>query len=178
MTTVVFDTETTGLVKNILIPIDQQPRIIEFCGWKLDEDGAVIDTLDFLVDPEIKLEPIIVEITGLTDKDLKGKPTWDRWIPSLETFFVDVDRVVAHNLSFDMDMVNNDTLRMTGREIDWPHERICTVEATMFFEGHRLSLQKLHAALFGEGFENAHRARVDVNALTNCYNELRWMGVV
>jgi len=50
------------------------------------------------------------------------------------------------------------------------------VQETEWIKGHRLSLSALHEELFGEPFSGAHRARVDVDALTRCFNELRQRG--
>ena len=64
-----FDTETTGLIKNKALPLINQPRIIEI--------GAVKDTgeeLSLIINPLIKLDPIITKITGLIDKDLESFP--------------------------------------------------------------------------------------------------------
>lgn len=167
----VFDTETTGLVKTVAIPIDQQPRIIEYYGALVNPDGDIIDELEFMCNPGIMLEPIITKITGLTDKDLADKPSFGHYAGELQDMMGRADRIVAHNLSFDRDLVEFDGQRCST-QFKFPSQRCCTVEQTMHFFGHRLSLTKLHEHLFDEGFPNAHRARNDVAALIRCYMKL------
>jgi DNA polymerase III epsilon subunit-like protein len=58
------------------------------------------------------------------------------------------------------------------RKFPWPPRHICTVESTMQIKGHRLHLANLHEHLFGEKFAGAHRAMVDVEALTRCFIKL------
>lgn len=46
---IVFDTETTGLLKPESAPLSEQPQIIEFAGIKVDFDTLEeIDRLEFL----------------------------------------------------------------------------------------------------------------------------------
>ena len=167
----IFDTETTGLIKNSLITVDQQPRIIELFGHLVDHEKGVIGEVEFFCDPGIEIEPIITRITGIQPSQLKGKPPFKHFSPEVLGLIAQADRVVAHNLSFDMAMLSNE-LKRVGLSVTWPEQLICTVEQTEWIKGHRLSLSALHEELFGEVFSGAHRARVDVEALTRCYLEL------
>jgi DNA polymerase-3 subunit alpha len=74
-----------------------------------------------------------------------------------------------------MDMLSLEFRRLGMLEevIKWPVIRICTVEQTEWYKGYRLSLTALYEELFGEPFPDAHRARVDVQALTRVFLELR-----
>ncbi len=171
MKALIFDTETTGLVDNTAQSLDKQPHIIEFYGCIVEDDGTILEELEFLCDPQVPLEDIIIKITGLKDEDLKGQPLFKEKAALVKAFFAKADAAVAHNLNFDETMLGlefqriEDTLKM-------PERKICTVESTNHFMGHRLNMQKLHHHLFDEGFENGHRARVDVMALKRCYVEL------
>jgi len=174
----VFDTETTGLVKNSLIPLPSQPRIIEFFGNTVDDEtGEVINEIEFICDPGIELPPEITRITGIKPEDIKGAGPFKQYAPQLCQILAEADAAVAHNLSFDRVLVECDCARA---EIvpSWPNRMICTVEQTEWIKGHRLSLTDLHSELFGEPFKGAHRARHDVQALTRCYVELRKRGEI
>lgn len=172
MLAAVFDTETTGLIKNKAIPLHRQPRVIEFFGQLIDPaTGAVEGELEFLANPGFQLEKIITTITGLRDEDLKDCPDFEIQGPLVQDFFAQAGVVVAHNLSFDIDIVNFEFQRMET-VFDWPANRLCTVEATEHYKGRRLKLAELHEHLFGEGFEGAHRGRADVEALARIYIEL------
>lgn len=174
----VFDTETTGLIKNHRLPLDRQPKVIEFYGELVNRrTGEVIEELEFMANPGFPLEAIITQITGLRDADLADKPPFSENVARLIDFFARADRAVAHNISYDKAMLNFEAKR-SSLEIAWPASMICTVQKTEHFMGHRLNLSKLHNHLFGEPFEGAHRAREDVKALTRSYLELVRRGVI
>lgn len=172
MLAIVFDTETTDLISTTAKALDKQPHIIEFYGCLVDTDkGKVKAELDFLCNPGIPLTETITRITGIKDSDLKGKPSFKEYLPKVQALFKKADVMVAHNLSYDHAMVGFEAERL-GAAIPWPARRVCTVEATEHLKGFRLSLTALHELLFNEPFDGAHRAKVDVQALTRCYLEL------
>ncbi len=177
MKSLVFDTETTGLVENSGRRLDKQPHIIEFSAQMIEDDGTVLEELDFLCNPGVQLDPIITKITGLKDSDLVGLKPFSNFTGKVQNIIEKADAVVAHNLSYDMGLVGFEFER--GASIlTWPERKICTVEQTEYFKGFRLSLQALHEHLFGIGFENAHRAKNDVAALSKCYVELLRQGII
>ena len=170
----IFDTETTGLIKNTGLPLAKQPRVIEFFGVLVDdEDWSTHGELEFLCNPGFPLEPIITKITGLTDSDLVGKPDFKDCAADVAAFFSAAGEVVVHNLPFDQNMVDFEFRRIGDEPCPWPEVKTCTVQKTEFIKGHRLSLSNLHMQLFGEPFEGAHRAREDVMALLRCFRHLR-----
>lgn len=173
----VIDTETTGLIQNSAIPLDKQPRIIEFSGLLIEDDGTILEEIDFLCDPGIKLDDVIKKITGIKDEDLKGKKKFAEYFDDVNKFFSKAGVVVAHNLSYDFSLVNFEAKRI-GKEIKWPEKKICTVEATEHIKGYRLNQSLLYKHLFNEEFAGAHRAMSDVKALTRCYVELLKKGIV
>lgn len=76
MKTLIFDTETTNLIANSLLPIDKQPKILEFFGLSLDGNCNEIESYHFLFDPGEKISEEVTRITGLTNEQLKGKPSF------------------------------------------------------------------------------------------------------
>ena len=60
---VVFDIETSGLNP-------KKDKIIEIGAIKY-KDNKKIDEFSYLINPEIKLNQIITDVTGITDDDLK-----------------------------------------------------------------------------------------------------------
>lgn len=173
----IYDVETTGLVKNSLVPLDSQPRVIEFFGHLVDDEGDVKEEIEFFCDPGIPLDPVITRITGIKEEQLKGQKPFSSHAGMICRMISEAEAVVAHNLSFDMALVEADCQR-SNVPVFWPKRLICTVEQTEWIKGHRLSLGGLHEELFGEPFTGAHRARTDVMALTKCYLELRKRGEV
>lgn len=183
MIRIIFDTETTGLVRAAATPIDKQPKVIEL--YALMVDGPKLKKVDeyhALIQPGQKLSEEIINITKIDDKMLKGKPTWAKLHPDIVKFFSRAEMVAGHNLTFDMDMLNLETRRMQIEaavkkarvvgDFPWPRFRLCTVEATEHIKGRRMKLSELHEHLLGEGFSGAHRAKADVDALHACMIEL------
>lgn len=172
-----FDTETTNLVHNTLQPLHKQPRIIEFFGMMLDDsaDWKEVGSLHSYLDPGTPINADVVRITGITDDMVKGQPKFLSFAPELRAALVSADVVVAHNLSYDLTVVNFEFQRIE-QPCEWPSRKICTVEATEHLKGFRLSLTALHTELFGEAFEKAHSAENDVRAMARCYVELHKRG--
>lgn len=176
MIVAIFDTETTGLVKNSLVPLKNQPRIIElFMHLVDDETGETLEEIEFFCNPGVPLEPVITRITGIKPEDLEKAERFGQYASRVCVMVSKADAVVAHNLSFDMALLEADCRRCLSW-LTWPQRLICTVEETEWMKGHRLSLTALHEELFEETFKGAHRARHDVEALTRCYLELRKRG--
>lgn len=176
MKTFIFDTETTGLTGPSLLPVRHQPKVTELYG-ALYEDGEKIDEVEFFANPGERLDPKVVKITGITDAMLREAKPFSEYAPRVAAIIERADEVVAHNLSFDVAIVEAEFERLGHSPILWP-EKICTVEATEWIKGFRLKLSDLHEHLFGEPFKGAHRARVDVEALARAFFELRRMEYV
>ena len=111
---VAFDTETTGL----------QPfagdRIIEFAAvvLKLDGDGQIVHREDhsFLVNPGIPIPRKVTEITGISDADVAGAPSFEAVADAIEAILRD-SVSVAHNYPFDLAFLTKEFQRI-GRW--WP----------------------------------------------------------
>ena len=176
MRTLVFDTETTGLISNSMIPLARQPKIIEFAAILLN-DGEEEAKENWLFNPGERLNDEVKGITSLKDSDLVNAPPFAQLAPDIATLIEYADEVVAHNLSFDQAMVDVEMKRANVGPINWP-QLICTVEATEYLKGFRLKQMDLYEHLFGEKFEGAHRAATDVKALSRIFIELRKRGIV
>jgi DNA polymerase-3 subunit alpha (Gram-positive type) len=171
---IVFDTETTGLLKSSIVDLNKQPKIIEYAAIKLDDNSLdEIDRIEFLVNPEQKLEPIITKITGLTDKDLFNQKTFSAHYGQLAKFHLGEKFLFAHNMQFDISLLKFELMRI-GRETQFPYPpaQICTVNKTIHINGYRLNLAKLYKFLFNKEMKEAHRAMIDVEYLTKCVKEL------
>lgn len=171
---IIFDTETTGLLKASIVDLDKQPKIIELAAIKIDDKTLEeVDRIEFLVNPQHELPKEIIKITGLTDEKLKDAKTFEYHYEQLVDFFIGERFLLAHNIAFDIGMLKNDLARI-GRmtQFPYPPRQICTVVQTNKIKGYRLNLSALHTHLFGETFKEAHRAMNDVEALTRCVREL------
>lgn len=169
----IFDTETTSLIHNSLQPLHKQPKIIEFFAMILDDEKefAEVGTVHSYIDPGQPISAEVTKITGITQDQLKGKPKFVELADEIGAALGRSDVVVAHNISYDMAVVDFEFKRLE-RTFAWPDRRVCTVEASESIKGHRLSLTALHTELFGEAFDKAHSAENDVRATARCYIEL------
>jgi DNA polymerase III subunit epsilon len=173
----VIDTETTGLVANHTIRLDRQPEVVELYMCDLDlETGRVEDRFDGFFRPANGVQDETTKITGITWDMVSAAPTFKEKAAAIKEIVEGAPTVIAHNCSYDVEMLTIEFERL-GIKVAWP-PLICTVEQTMHLKGFRLSLSALHELLFGEKFDGAHRARVDVAALCRCATELYGRGLL
>jgi DNA polymerase-3 subunit epsilon len=167
-----FDTETTGLIGNNSKKLVEQPEIIELGMQLVDLDTGDIEykyNQMFRPTRPIK-DPVITKVTGITNEMLEDKPNILTELPNIAKRFQNCNIAVAHNCSFDKQMLQFEFMRYQEK-IVWP-KMVCTVEQTMHVKGYRLKLREIYDYLFpGEVFE-AHRADSDVNALVRVTIEL------
>ena len=167
----IFDTETTGIPKNSLREPDKQPRLIELACATWDDATDAVFTFGATFNPGVPIPPEVTKVTGLTDSKVKDSPEFSEQADNVFSLIESVNAVVAHNLSFDKLVLNNEFDRVGKPRPRWPRG-VCTVEATEHLNGYRMKLSELHRFLFAEDMQGAHRAEADVEALLKCYREL------
>lgn len=173
MNIIITDTETTGLVKPIPTDIQFQPFMTEIYACKLNENFEFIGEFTTLVKPPIPITKEIVKITGIDDALVANAPTFAEIYDGLYDFFCGVDIVVGQNISFDINIIHYELLRHDwDKKFCYPKRQICTIESSYHYKNKRQKLSDLHEFLFGEGFEDAHRAKSDVMATTRVFIEL------
>lgn len=180
---VVFDTETTGLIKPNVMELKDQPEIIELymSKWiyRNDKTFEFLGEINTFLKPNGVVSDLITKITGITPMMVDKAPTFEQVFTQLQDFHVGVNAWVAHNCAFDTAMMANEISRI-GKIVHFPFppRKICTVQSSMVIEQRRLTLTNLHKELFGVPFEGAHRAKDDVMALTRCFKELVNRGMI
>ena len=176
MIATIFDTETSGLIPCGLVDDKIKPQVIEFAAIKTNLDTKEeVTRYDFLVKPTISISKEITNITGIDDEKVKDAKSFAAHINEIRDALENCDAVIAHNASFDKEMIDIEAARC-GIKIKWPDRIICTVEQTTCLKGYRLTLSDLHQTLFGFTFEGAHRAMHDVEALAKCVDNLNTQG--
>jgi len=172
----VFDTETTGLVENMSVRLGKQPEVIEFAGLLANLDtGEVLEEKELLIRPSLgRIDDKIRKITGIDDGMVADAPLFPAVAADLRALIARSPAVLAHNVSFDVDMMTIEFRRLQEEPV-WPRQ-ICTVEQSAHYAGKRLSLGDLHMHLFGERHADAHRAMPDVRALLRVAIEMRKRG--
>lgn len=187
MKALLLDTETTGLIDNRSIPIDQQPEVIEFYACLADlKKGKVLKELHSLVKPSRPLAgamasggrktKTISEITGIDDSMLISAPPFEKIAKDVFYFIESSPLVIAQNASFDKEVLDIEAERLK-KEIKWPPV-ICAIEQTIHLKGYRMKLSDMHEYLLGKSFTGAHRAKADTLALMRCCTELVKRGLL
>jgi len=95
------------------------------------------------------------------------------------------DFIVAHNISFDEKILGAELLRKKIKSNFNRKRKLCTMQSSTDYcrlpgpYGYKWpTLSELHIKLFGEGFDNAHDASVDINATEKCFWEMRKIGLI
>ena len=146
---VAFDLETTGLSS-------KTDTIIEI-GAVLMKNGEEIDRFQTFVAPGRKLEPKIIELTGITDSMLVGAPKIDEVLPKFLEF-VGGRILVAHNSDFDTGFV-----RAACKKLGYDYN--FTVADTLILSQNLLQLNKYKLDIVANALSlpefNHHRAADD-----------------
>jgi DNA polymerase III epsilon subunit family exonuclease len=164
MKIIIVDVETTGLLKPKLVPLEKQPKIIEF-GALVTDGVKVKKKINQLINPQEPLEPIITKITGITDDDLTDAPTFKQFLPKLLKFWGRPKMVIAHNAPFDTGMMKNELARLNCEKFYWPKDIICTVQEYKTLIGKWPKLEELYANIMEQEPNQTHRALEDVEML-------------
>lgn len=114
---IIFDTETEGL--------EEDKKIIQFSGVlydiKKNTNGYILNELEnfnVYINPERKLDPIITELTGITDEMLVNAYNEKETISKIIHFMEKADLWAAYNAKFDLNKLK-ETYRRTGVKEIW-----------------------------------------------------------
>ena len=149
-----FDLETTGI--NI-----GKDKIVEICLIKVNPD-ATEDILEQRINPEMPIPKYATEIHGIKDEDVKDKPTFREFAPSLMQFIGNSDFAGFNALRFDIPLLAEEFLRA---EIDFDLRDRRVIDVQNIF--HKMEPRNLKAAYrfyCDKNLENAHSALADTKA--------------
>jgi DNA polymerase-3 subunit epsilon len=154
---VVFDLETTGLdlVKD---------RIIQISYIKVTPDGKE-ERGDHLINPECEILPIITQLTGISNEDVKDKPTFKQLAKTLAEKFMGCDFAGFNSNNFDIPLLAEEFLR-AGIDFDFSKCRLIDA-CTIFRKMERRNLASAYKFYCGRKMEEdfeAHRADQDTEA--------------
>ena len=171
---IIFDTETTGLPKPMAVGLEFQPKIIEFAAIKIDDETLEeVEIIEFLANPDQVLDKFIINFTGITNEAISKAQPFKFYYSQLFEFFKGEKTIIAHNLSFDLSLLNFELQRLEkSNDFPIPLNKICTVNQTYNLFQYRLSMAKLYEYLFGEPIKEAHRALIDCENLVKIVKEL------
>ena len=154
---VIFDLETTGLdlVKE---------RIIQLSYIKVMPNGAEIRH-DYTINPEKPIPAEVTELTGISDADVAGKPTFKELAKTLEEEFKGCDFAGYNSNNFDIPLLAEEFLR-AGIDFDFGKCRLIDACA-IFRKMEKRNLAAAYKFYCGRKMEDdfeAHRADQDTEA--------------
>ena len=154
---VIFDLETTGLdlVKD---------RVIQISYIKVYPDGKE-ERGDELINPEKHIEPIITQLTGISDETVKDKPTFKQLAQTLADKFAGRDFAGFNSNNFDIPLLAEEFLR-AGIDFDFSKSKLIDA-CTIFRKMERRNLASAYKFYCGRKMEEdfeAHRADQDTEA--------------
>ena len=202
----VFDTETTGLMpkrafRNMPINEIELPHITQLTYILYDiEQRCILQVFNSYVKlPDtVEIPELVTEITGITTEkcEMEGRDICDV-LRAFYAAYESADCVVAHNITFDTEMLHLECTRHSNKLIgECPNimkmlylcdkMRECTMQLTTAFcnlyktnvRGRPYlkmpKLVELHEKLFGTIPANLHNSLVDTLVCLRCYLKFRW----
>lgn len=179
-----FDTETTGLPINwnaSVEQLDNWPRLVQIAWSVYYSNGNLIEEHDYVIKPvgfKISSEASAVhKIT--TEKALEIGVDLLTILKVFSSSIKNCGLIVAHNYSYDYNIVVAELLRNGLENSLKEKEHICTMNASTDFckipgpYGYKWpKLEELYKTLFDESF-NAHNALDDIRATASCFWALK-----
>lgn len=154
---VIFDLETTGLdlVKD---------RVIQLSYIKVYPDGHE-ERGDEIINPERPIPDEVSQLTGISNDDVKDKPTFKQLASKLCQVFTGSDIAGFNSNHFDVPLLAEEFLR-AGIDFDFSKSRLIDVQ-TIFHKMERRNLAAAYKFYCGHKMEDdfeAHRADQDTEA--------------
>ena len=185
-----FDTETAGLPRSWSAPttdLANWPRLVQI-GW-ICCDAAGLETAvgEHLIKPDgFVIPPDAVARHGITTARARAKGV--ELDPVLRSFSEAVEGVgvlVAHNVSFDENVIGAELLRAGMQNVIPSKTRRCTMKESKGYcripgrQGYKWpTLTELHEILFGQKFDQSHDASADCRACMRCFFELKKLNAI
>ena len=154
---IVFDLETTGL--DFI-----RDRIIQISYIKVSPDGTE-ERENLFVNPEKPIPHEVVELTGITNDDVKDAPTFKTLAPQLSEKFKGCDFAGYNSNHIDIPLLAEEFLR-AGIDFDFSKVRLIDAQ-TIFHKMERRNLAAAYKFYCGRKMEEdftAHRADEDTEA--------------
>lgn len=187
----IFDTETTGLPAwNDPSDAPHQPHVVDIACSLFDRTGMEIERYDALIDPGVEIPEEVSRIHGITTEMVQAKGVEPgEAFGNFCAMVAKAEGISAYNASFDLRMVRILGARVTGTKWDCPVRKFdiagaatirCKLPPTekMIRAGFgnkfkKPNLAEAYESMFGETFENSHRARPDCDAAARIFFHLK-----
>jgi len=179
-----FDTETTGLPKNWKASyrdLDNWPRLVQIAWIIADVNSNIIEQKNYIIKPSgYSIPEDATKIHRIsTQKAFQNGQELAFVLNQFNECINKSDTIVAHNLSFDLNVMASEMFRANINSDIFDKEQICTMESTINYcklpgnYGYKFpKLSELYQKLFYTNFDEAHDASVDIKATFKCFYEL------
>lgn len=164
---VIFDIETTGLDC-------MSDKIIEIGAIKV-KNNEIVGEFNYLINPNIILPEVIINITGITDEDLKEKETIDTILPKFIEFIGDFP-LLAHNNSFDLSFINENIKILNLNKLN--NTMVDTLELSRKYLTHMYNHKLETLKKYYNIKEVSHRAVGDCKTTKYIYDEIKKKAMV
>lgn len=174
-TTLIFDTETTGIANFKSSKHEDQPYPVQL-ACELVDDRKTISLFSIIVNPTIEIPKAASDVHGIDDKTAQTFGLTQRAAAGLFiNLLMRCDRLCAHNIDFDL-IITEAMIHRSGVSFDLAAyrkiPRVCTMQSTTMLlklpgpYGHKWpKLDEAYKHLVDpNGFESAHDALADVRA--------------
>ena len=154
---VIFDLETTGLDM-------VRDRVIQLSYIKVFPDGREVRGNE-LINPEKPIPDEVAQLTGITNEDVKEKPTFKQLSAKICEVFTGSDIAGFNSNHFDVPLLAEEFLR-AGIDFDFTKCRLIDAQ-TIFHKMERRNLAAAYKFYCGRRMEDdfeAHRADQDTEA--------------
>ena len=207
MKVLIFDTETTGLPQTKIINqefLDKWPYIVQFSFIIFDTElNKIIVSNDFIIKLDTVIPEESIKIHGISNEISRDKGINIESV--LKEFFYylgEVDLLVGHNVSFDINMIHIELLRIIYNK-KYPKQHIkaykldlhllknyknifctlqesidlCNIKALDKFGREYTKfpkLSELHVKLFNTMPNNLHNSFIDILITLRCFMKLKF----
>ncbi len=166
MREIVLDTETTGLDP------ESGDRIVEIGGVELFGHMPTGKTYHQYIFPERSVPQEAIQVHGLTDDFLRGKPIFKDIAQEFLDFIGDA-KLIIHNAAFDMKFLNAELRWLGMQQIPWEQAIDTLAIARKKFPGSPASLDALcRRYSIDNSSRTLHGALLDSEILADVYLEL------
>ena len=193
---IIVDIETTGLPENrheTPENYENFPRIIQIAWLVLDKDYKEVISNSYIIKQKKPIPPDSIRIHGITDAraNTEGKAI-DFVLSEFQNALSQTEIVIAHNIHFDIPIIESEFLRIgKGRQFN-TKVLICTMLSSVDFcklkgSGDRYKYQKISELYqkcylpYSKGklqFKDAHDAMTDVFIAAKCFVKLKELAVI
>lgn len=194
-----FDTETTGLPDSRMPPDHEcQPYLVQLAMLLTENDGTERASVSVIINnPLVDIPAGASRVHGITNEIADRAGLFNARVVALWDEFAErSDLIVAHNIKFDMAIMETAWLRVKSNRkpsLDQSHgnrARFCTMDAATpivnlpptermlaagFTKPKPPKLEECISHFFGEQLSGAHDAMVDVRACARLYFHLKSM---